>query len=70
MTSRKYHYLQWREGSRVCSRYIKDDELEGIRNSIEKRKQHQSSIRNLKKNIRQIEKVLGKELIEKYGSTI
>ncbi len=67
---RKYHYLQWREGSKVCSKYIKAEELERIYSSLEERKQHQSSIRNLKKSIRQLEKVLGRKLIEEYRSAV
>ena len=68
--SRKYHYLQWREGSKVCSRYIRNDELKRISDSIEARKQHQSSIRNLENNIRQLKKVLGRKLIEEYRSAV
>lgn len=70
INGRKYYYLQWREASKVCSRYIKSEELEVLQQRIEKRNQLLLSVRNLNKNMRKLEKVLGRQLIEEYRSAL
>jgi len=42
-------YLQWREGQKTKSKYIMPDELEEISNQVQRRKELQAKIRNLKK---------------------
>ncbi|MBR1862205.1 MAG: hypothetical protein IJ796_10190 [Lachnospiraceae bacterium] len=67
IADRKYPYLQWREGSKVCSKYIKKDELEEIEKKIELRKIRERSVKRLEKSARDIEKFIGKDLLEYYG---
>ncbi len=62
-----YSYLQWRDGDRIRSHYIKPEDLASVENQIESRKNWSDSIKQLEKNIRQIEKVLGKGLINEYS---
>ena len=63
----KYPYLQWREGNQVCSKYIKKDELEEIKKKIDLRKTRERSVKRLEKSARDIEKFIGKDLLEYYG---
>lgn len=41
-------YLQWTENGKVKSRYIKTDELESVRTSVERRKQLQMKLKELR----------------------
>lgn len=59
-----YSYLQWREAGKVHSKYIKKDELDAVLNELEMRHKCESSIKNLHRSIKQIEKALGKSFIE------
>ena len=65
-----YAYLQWREGIKVCSRYLKPEEADIIARQIEERKSWSKSVKQLARNMAQIEKVLGKELIDEYRRSI
>lgn len=63
---KKYYYRQWREGERIVSEYLHKEDVENVSKQIERRKSHQCSIKALEKSIRQIEKAIGKELINEY----
>ena len=41
-------YLQWTEDGKLRSKYIKSDELEEIRTSVERRKELQEKLKELK----------------------
>ena len=69
-SGKTYSYLQWRDGDKVYSQYIKPDDLASIEKKIEARKNWAESVKQLEKNIRQIEKVLGKGLINEYRDSI
>ena len=58
-----YNYLQWREGKHVKSRYIKDNELDDIFVGVKRRRSLEENIKQLKKDIKILEKALGKEII-------
>lgn len=66
INGRTYYYLQWKENGKVKSKYIPIKELGQIQDQIEERRRWQMSIRNLKRSMRQIEKALGKGLINEY----
>ncbi len=51
-------YLQWREGSKVKSRYIPPAQLSAVNKQVERRKQLEQSVRAVDQNIRKIEKML------------
>lgn len=67
---KKYPYLQWREGKKVRSEYINEDELEGILKELELRHKWEDSIKNLHRSIKQIERALGKEFINEYSESL
>lgn len=67
---KKYPYLQWREGKKVRSEYINEDELEGILKELELRHKWEDSIKNLHRSIKQIERALGKEFINEYAESL
>ncbi len=52
---RKYPYLTWREGNKVKTKYIKQDELESIQHNISLREHAQNSLKNINENLYTIE---------------
>ena len=64
------HYLQWKEGGKIKSKYINDDELPLIEKKIERRKAFQENIKELKHDMKIIKRALGGNLIEKYRDKI
>lgn len=66
-----YFYLQHREGNRVISEYVSRDEVPRLKESLERRKALMEAIKLQRKNLRQIERALGKEFIHgRAGSRI
>ena len=68
--NKTYSYLQWREGNKVCSRYLKPADFDLVSKQIEERKSWEKSVRQLKRNMAQIEKLLGRGLIDEYKRSI
>ena len=64
---KKYWYLQWRDNEKIRSKYVKPDELKAIQSKIEVRKEYEKSIRRLKRSVIDIEKFLGRDLIDEYA---
>lgn len=67
INNKEYTYLQWRDGEKVRSRYVKKSELNNIEKGIRMRKKYKESIKQLKLSLHDMEKFLGKELIEEYS---
>lgn len=65
-----YYYLQWRDGNKVCSRYLKPSEVENTKKQINERRSWSASVKQLERNMKQIKKVLGKGLIDEYRDSI
>ena len=59
-----YYCLQWREGSRPKSKYIKKEDLIPTQKSIDKRKRLEKDLKHIKIDMQMIEKALGKKLID------
>lgn len=55
---KKYYYLNYREGNRVISKYIKASEIEEIKEQVERRKEIEDLLKNIRINIRSLEKVV------------
>ena len=53
------YYLQYREGDRVISKYIKKGELNELAAKIEKRRSLKKSLREIDAEIRKIKKTIG-----------
>ena len=54
----QYNYLVYREGKKVVTKYIKKADLEEVRIMLGKRKKIEEILRDLKKDIKLIDKVV------------
>lgn len=61
ISGHEYYYLQWRDGSHVRSRYVKHDEIEGLRRQLELRKSHVEALKEQEESRRIIERALGRK---------
>ena len=61
---RDYYYLQRRDGKHIVSKYIPKNVVPLLSQKIEERKKWQKSIKNLKRDMQSIERILGKECID------
>lgn len=52
------HYLQWREGEKVVSKFISSDELPKIEMQVARRKQLEASLRRVKEDRKKLNKAL------------
>lgn len=57
-----YPYLMFREGSKVKTKYLKlkEEEIQELREKIEQRKKHEQTLKEIKKDIELIKKVIKK----------
>ena len=67
INNKEQYYLQHREGEKIVSQYIRHEDLPSIEKSIKRRKFWEESIRELKKNMKQIEKALGRKMLIEHG---
>ena len=61
-----YHYLQWRDGDKIRSRYLKRDEIDYVMDELEHKKVHISSLRHLKRDMKKLRFILGDDVINGY----
>ena len=66
INGKERYYLQYKENGKVVSKYIKEKDLESIRKQIENRNRWRESVRELKRNMHQLQKALGRSLIDEY----
>ncbi len=59
INNKKYHYLQYREGKRVKSRYIKSDDVAKIQLELETRKDLEKQAKDLENRLSTYAKLLG-----------
>jgi hypothetical protein len=62
INGRAYLYLQWREGDRVRSKYVKLEDFVALSEQIERRREYEREIKSLRKSKRKFDRVVGKEL--------
>jgi hypothetical protein len=67
---REYYYLQWKEDGKVKSKYVAESEVPELKHNIENRRRWEKSVSNLKRSMKQIEKALGKDLINEYKQSL
>ncbi len=60
------HYLQWRENGKVRSRYVRAAEVEEVERGVARRRELEASIRRVARDLKKIEKVVGRESIERF----
>jgi hypothetical protein len=58
----RYAYLQWRDGDKVRSKYIKNDDVDSLSEQIEQRRQYEREIKSLVESKKEFDKVIGKEI--------
>lgn len=58
INGRTYYYLQWREGKKIRSRYIKPDELEDLQKQLALKKQIKESLDSIEANFMLLKRVL------------
>jgi cell division protein FtsB len=59
---REYFYLQWRDGRRVRSHYLRTDELATVSDQVQKRREYEKELRDLRASRKEFERVVGREL--------
>jgi hypothetical protein len=62
INGRRYAYLQWRDGSKICSKYIKRDEVGNLNELIEKRKRYDRELQTLRASKKEFDKIIGKDI--------
>ncbi|MEW6623785.1 MAG: hypothetical protein AB1420_11790 [Bacillota bacterium] len=58
INGRQYAYLQYREGRKVNSQYIPNNDLPGLAAKVKERKKYEKMIEDIKKEIKFIQKAL------------
>jgi len=62
INGKKYQYLQWRDGNKVRSRYIKPDEIPLLSEQVERRRQYEREIKTLRETKKEFDLVIKKEI--------
>jgi len=62
INGKKYQYLQWRDGSKVRSRYIKPEDVPALSEQVERRKQYEKEIKALRETKKEFDLVIKKEI--------
>ena len=60
INGREYHYLQFREGKKIVSRYVADAEVDALRESIRRRREDIAALREQRESQRKLIRALGK----------
>lgn len=60
INSREYYYLNYREGDKVRSDYLRADEVETMRAKIDRRHELVAALKEQRRSQKQIEKALGR----------
>lgn len=66
INNKNYSYLMYREGSKIKSEYVAEEELEELNKKIQRRKENIIALKEIKKSLQQIEKALGKRFINEH----
>lgn len=56
----EYHYLQWREGKKVRSKYVKEEDVKELREQIELRHKHLQALKDQAETRKIIVRALGR----------
>ena len=68
INNKDYWYLQYRDGKRVKSKYIKHSDYEKVKKDIDIRKENDMYLKEHKISQKQIEKALGKDFVNEWSS--
>ena len=61
---RYYYYLMYRDGEKIKSQYLSAEEVPEIRKLIDKRKEDEKALKEIRNNKEKILKSIGKEAID------
>lgn len=67
---RKYCYRQWRDGKKICSEYVRHKDIDGLERRINIRKKAEHSIKMIRRDMKNIERLLGRNTINGYRNKI
>lgn len=68
INNKDYWYLQYRDGNRVKSKYIKHSEYEKVKKDIKIRKENVLHLKEHSASQKQIEKALGKDFVNERSA--
>ncbi len=63
---KEHYYLQWSDGGKQHSKYIKPEHVDILKKNILKRENYEKSIKTLNKSLSDIKNFLGQKLIDEY----
>lgn len=66
INGKEQFYLQWNDNGKVKSKYIHSEDIEIIKKNIAIRKKYESNIKEMKCSLKEIEKFVGKKLLNEY----
>jgi len=66
INGRNYHYLQFRQDSKVKSQYIKAAEVDAVRKGLASRKKDMEALASLEKSKKAIIRALGRKVIDEH----
>jgi hypothetical protein len=62
INGKEYSYLQWRDGRKVRSKYIKQEEKVSLSEQIERRRQYEKEIKTLRETKKEFSRIIGRDL--------
>lgn len=68
INGKDYWYLQYREGKKIKSKYIKSIEVEEMKEKIAKRKENIEALKEQRQIQNQLSKALGKDFVYEYAA--
>ena len=68
INGKDYWYLQYRDGDKVKSKYIKNDDIEQMKEKIAKRKENVKALKEQRQVQKQLSKALGKDFVYEYAT--
>lgn len=69
ISGKYYYYLQYRDGDKVKSNYVKHEEVEDLKKQLQKRKDSINALKEQKKTQSQLGKALGKKFVNERKVT-
>ena len=58
INGKEYNYLCYREGKKVITKYVSPDEIENVKDELNRYKQAKIALKNIKENIKILDKVI------------
>lgn len=66
INGKTYHYIQWHEGKKIKTKYVRNDDVKVYKVLFRKKQRLQTSIKSLDKDMKIIKRALGMKFINEY----